>query len=209
MAAPPQKTIKDLTGDWVMNKTLSDPTDPILQMQHIGWFLRKAIGLATVTLHIKQYKAPASESSPPITSTSTSSTNTSTPTSTEMITHIDITQTATGGIQGTTELRTLDDQLREHTDHIFGKLRGRSRFVTVTKEVQDPFLKEGWLEETATKEGGAVRAWSESVDSDWTAEQVWGFEEVEGKRRYVRHVVVTNKQGERKVARLVYDFLET
>lgn len=53
-------------------------------LQGIGWFTRKAIGLATITLDVKQYRDD------------------------EGVEHIDIVQTATGGIKGTTENRTLD-----------------------------------------------------------------------------------------------------
>jgi len=60
------------------NKTLSDDTDAVLALQGVGWWTRKAIGLATLTLHTKQYEKDG-------------------------VTHIDIEQTATGGIKGTTE----------------------------------------------------------------------------------------------------------
>lgn len=53
-------------------------------LQGIGWFKRRAISLATITLDIKQYRDD------------------------EGVEHIDIEQTATGGIKGTTENRTLD-----------------------------------------------------------------------------------------------------
>ena len=46
----------------------------------------------------------------------------------------------------------------------------------------------------------------ESPKGGWTAHQIWGFEDVGGGRRYVRHVVVRKgKKVER--ARLVYDYL--
>lgn len=43
--------------------------------------------------------------------------------------HIDIEQTATGGLKGTSEKRSLDWQPRPHKDHIFGSVEGRTRFV--------------------------------------------------------------------------------
>ena len=140
--------------------------------------MRKAIGLATVTLTVKQYTDEAG------------------------VVHIDISQRATG-ISGTTELRTLDWVAREHSDHIFGKVSGRSRFQPLA-DVSDDFLKTGWLPEM--NETAPVQNLAVSVDSDWTAEQIWGFEEVDGKRMYARHVLVTNRKGERQTARLVYDW---
>jgi hypothetical protein len=77
MAAPAEVTLKDLSGQWVMvsnslarphlwayrlirltylqNKTLSDDPDDVLALQGMGWMTRKAISIATVTLHTKQY----------------------------------------------------------------------------------------------------------------------------------------------------------
>lgn len=50
-----------------------------------------------------------------------------------------------------------------------------------------------------------VQSWVQSLDRTWTAEQAWGFEEVDGKRHYTRRVVV--KDGDKTVrARLVYDY---
>ena len=73
--------------------------------------MRKVLGMATVTLSVKEY---TDESNP-------------------QAYHIDIDQTVTGGIQGTREERVLDWQEREHVDTIFGKLRGKSRFLRGSK----------------------------------------------------------------------------
>lgn len=50
-----------------------------------------------------------------------------------------------------------------------------------------------------------VNTYVESYDKGWTANQVWGFETIDGNRRHVRHVVV-RKGDDWKQARLVYDF---
>jgi len=186
MAAPAEISIKDLSGKWVMNKTLSDDTDPVLALQGVGWWTRKAIGLATVTLHAKQYTK-------------------------EGTTHIDISQTATGGIQGTTETRTLDWQERKHEDHIFGNLNGRSRWLSPSAydEITDAFLKADWLEADPEKGGpdGEVHIESRVVNEEkgWTAQQVWGFALVDGQRYYVRRILVTKGKDELRV-RLVYNW---
>ncbi|KAL2064236.1 hypothetical protein VTL71DRAFT_4730 [Oculimacula yallundae] len=183
MAAPAEVTLKDLSGQWVMNKTLSDDTDALLALQGIGWWTRKAISLATVTLHCKQY-------------------------TTDGVTHIDIDQTATGGVKGTTELRSLDWEEHSHVDHIFGNIKGRARWSS-SQDIDDSFLKEGWLEGDEEKAGPNGEKHVESVakneEKGWTAQQIWGFATVDGKRYYVRRVVVTKGSESLKV-RLVYDF---
>ncbi|KAF5698917.1 hypothetical protein FGLOB1_11708 [Fusarium globosum] len=184
MAAPAEKTTSDLSGKWVLNKTLSDSSEPILSLQGIGYLTRKGIGLATITLDINQYNAPPK---PPNTST-------------DVFTHIDITQSASG-LSSTHENRCLDFNNREHTDWLFGTVRGRSRFVTLD-EIEEDFLKTGWLTEG---DGKFIQSIAESVDNGWVANQIWGFEEINGERRYVRHILVTN--GDKKVtAKLIYDY---
>ena len=140
--------------------------------------MRKAISFATVTLTVKQYIS-----------------------SSDSLTHIDILQVATGGVSSTTENRTLDWEWRDHTDKIFGTLKGRSRWVKLGDVDDDAFLKEGYDD----MEGEHVQSYVENEEKGWTADQVWGFEEINGERRYVRHVVV-RKGEDWKQARLVYDY---
>ncbi|KAI0068315.1 hypothetical protein BV25DRAFT_1846248 [Artomyces pyxidatus] len=181
MAAPPTITTLDLSGTYVMNKTLSDDTDEILRLQGMGWFKRKAIRLATLTLTVRHY-------------------------SEEGVEHIDIDQTLTGGIPASTEIRVLDWQPREHEDPNFGHVLGKSRRIKV-EDIENEFLKTGWLPDTV--EHGTINSYVEShtekSGSSWAAEQVWGFEEINGERRHVRHVAFTGPGGERINVRLVYD----
>ncbi|KAL6715773.1 hypothetical protein ACLMJK_006734 [Lecanora helva] len=187
--------------------------------QNVGWFLRKAISMATITLTISEYTSSSSTSSsisssppPKNTTTTTTTTTPSSPpanptpsSSTTSITHIDIKQTATGGISGTTENRTLDWTYRDHKDGIFGAVRGRSRWVKLSELGDEKeWLREGW--EGAGEEGAEfVQSWVESVGGGWTADQIWGFEVVGGERRYCRRVIV-RKGDDWKLARLVYDY---
>jgi len=179
--------MKALSGVWVMNKSLSDDIDGILALQGISWFLRKAIQYATVTLTIKQYEENRDDST--------------------SVTHIDIEQTATGGIKGTTENRTLDWTEREHNDQLFGELFGKSRWRKLEEIGGDDveFLATGWLDEV--KETGLVESYVVSDESGWTARQIWGFEEFDAKRYYTRHLVV-KKDEEVLKAKLVYDFIQ-
>jgi len=198
MAASATATVKDLNGKWLMNKQLSGDTEAVLSLQGIGWLTRKAIGLATVTQVTKQYPDEADAS----------------------ITHIDFDQMVTGGMKGTTELRTLDWQYRQHVDHIFGSLQGRSRYLKIgqleeaVKDVKGgdaedaKFMAEGWDE--ATKEGEVVESYVESEKSGWVGWQIWGFAdwEVAGKkeRRYVKRVVVKKGKNVKRIV-LVFDWV--
>jgi hypothetical protein len=123
------------------------------------------------------------------------------------VVHIDIEQTTTGGLKGTTELRTLDWEEREHEDHIFGKVKGQTRWIA-TDAIETPFLKEGWLEGEEEKGGPAGETHIESyvvADAGWTATQIWGFAEIDGERRYTRRVSV--KKGDQEIqVRLVYEY---
>jgi len=189
MAAPPEIKLGNLSGDWVMNKTLSDDPDPVLALQGVGWMKRKIIGMATVTLHVKQYDEDGK-------------------------THIDIDQTATGGIKGTTELRTLNWEPKSHKDDLFGSLTGKSRWSSQPPdfpgldEAHINWLQEGWLddgEEAGPNGEKRIESYSASDDNGWVADQIWGFAEVEGKRFYVRRVVI--KKGDKVLKiRMVYDW---
>ncbi|OCK82751.1 hypothetical protein K432DRAFT_380151, partial [Lepidopterella palustris CBS 459.81] len=180
-----------------MNKSLSGDTDSVLALQGIGWLTRKALGLATVTQHLKQYPDAHNPS----------------------VVHIDFSQTVTGGIKGTTELRTLDWQYRPHSDHFFGDLNGRSRWNTIGKigegemkreggEADDvKFLKEGWSAESL--DGEVVESYVEHDNKGWVGWQVWGFADVDvggtKQRRHVRNVVVRKGKEVRRI-KLVFDW---
>ncbi|KAI9866563.1 MAG: hypothetical protein M1813_001115 [Trichoglossum hirsutum] len=189
MAAPETVNMKALSGVFVMNKTISDDIDSILALQGISWLVRKAISYATITLSIKEYDEKLDDSS--------------------SVTHIDIDQTATGGFKGTTENRILDWTPREHSDHLFGELTGKSRWRKLEEiggdEKDAEYLSTGWLDEV--KETGLVESYVVSDEGGWTARQIWGFEEFEEKRYYARHVIV-KKDEEVKYAKLYYDFIK-
>lgn len=149
--------------------------------------------MSTITLDVKQYIAPPS---PPNSDTAP-------------VTHIEIAQTGTGGLKGTAEVRCLDLQWREHSDWMFGHVKGQSRFVAAA-DIADEFLKKGWLEGEEEQGGPAgethIESYVESLENGWTARQIWGFQTVDGERRYSRNVLV-QKGAERVEIRLVYDYL--
>ncbi|KAL2207223.1 hypothetical protein CC79DRAFT_1333024 [Sarocladium strictum] len=188
MAAPADKTIKNFSGQYSLNKSLSESIDPVLSVQGISWLLRTAIGAASITLDVNQYEAPPN---PPNTST-------------DIFTHVDIEQTA-AGLKSTHERRTLDSEYREHSDWLFGTVKGYSAFVAL-EEIEDEHLKKGWLKEGVEGEKNLIKSYVESQDNGWIATQIWGFQEVGGARRYCRNILVT-KGDKRAAVRLVYDYV--
>ncbi|KAL3434297.1 hypothetical protein BDV09DRAFT_170143 [Aspergillus tetrazonus] len=219
MATPTDITFENYNGSWTMDRTISDPTDPILAMQGLSWFMRTTLAWVTITLNTKQYQDAEHPDD-------------------KTIQHIDVDNIVTGGVQGTSEARVTDWKKREHSDTIFGRVEGQSRLirgsakdgkvrpnVDVCTKIQDEkigrFLRgeigadgsetEGFLVDPAGEgfgegEGLWLQSWVESVDSTWTAEQIWGFETINGERYHTRRVVCANN-GEYVLARLVYTFV--
>ncbi|UPK96406.1 hypothetical protein LCI18_007341 [Fusarium solani-melongenae] len=186
MAAPQTKSTKDLNGNWVMNKDLSDSSDPILKLQGIGYLTRKGVGLAAIHLNIKQYEGV------PITPSA----------STCKVTCIEFTQTASG-LKSTEEVRYLDNEFRDQHDWLFGTVKVQARWVGL-EDIDDVFLKEGFLVEGEGK--NLVLSHAVSQGKGWTATQVWGFQVVEDERRYCMRVVVISEDGQKAQARFVYDY---
>lgn len=199
MACPDNTTSRNLNGKFIMNKSLSDDPDPLLALQGLSWLTRKAISFAKVELTIKEYKDDKS------------------------IFHIDITSVASG-LSTTQEDRTLDWEDRPHKDKVFGNVVGRSRFVNLATGTFEPceqymesdlqFLQGKLLKDgkTATKflEDDVVQSYVKNQDNGygWSAEQVWSFEEIQGKRYYTRRCVAKSKDGKKSQRiRLLYDYV--
>ena len=106
--------------------------------------MRRIISLATVTLTVTEYEGE------------------------DGFTHIDIDQVASPGGITSTEKRTLDWEWHDHSDRIFGNVKGRSRWIKLKDIDDDDFLKKGY----ETLEGEFVQGYVESKDSGWTANQV-------------------------------------
>jgi hypothetical protein len=157
---------------------------------------RKAIGLTTITQNLKQSPTTGEDGQP--------------------TTQIIVEQTATGGVKGSTEKRTLDWQYRGHTDWLFGTLQGRSRYNTlkaVLEESKDQgvveedakYLAEGWLKET--EEGEIVESFVDNEGAKWTGWQIWGFAEINGERKLTRRFAIRRKDEDQVVrVRLIYDW---
>ncbi|KAH0292357.1 hypothetical protein M436DRAFT_78830 [Aureobasidium namibiae CBS 147.97] len=183
MAVPDTVNLRNLSGTYNLNKTLSDSTDAALQMQGIGWLVRQAVKFSNVTLIVKQF---VDENG---------------------LVHVDNEQITTGNIRNLEE-RIVDYQCREKNDRIFGKVNGRSRYVKLG-EVETEYLKQGWDEKfLADGDGQVIQVFVDSVgkNPNWAAEQVWGFEVVDGQKRHTRRIVVRKGKEEHNI-RLVYDWV--
>ena len=93
-----------------------------------------------------------------------------------------------------------DWSFRETKDPVMGLVKAKARWIEPSA-ADDEFLLSGWIDEGPQQ----IQAYVESVGDGWTANQVWGFEQREGNRMFVRRVVVKKDQQVEKVS-LVYDF---
>ncbi|KAJ8060981.1 hypothetical protein OCU04_010060 [Sclerotinia nivalis] len=181
MAAPPEKHIHDINGSWLLNKRLSDPIEHILRLQNVNWFIRRGISFAEVTLHTTQTQDENG------------------------LATLTMERVASMGLAGTTEIRQLNWDTKEHKDHVWGNTRIRSRYIpTADVEEGEEFLTLGWLEETAL--GDCIQDKTESAAGSWSSVAVWGFELIKEERRLARHILV-RKGYEIAMAKLVYDYI--
>jgi hypothetical protein len=142
--------------------------------------MRKVLNTAKVTVSIKEWVDPSTG-----------------------LTHVDIVNTPSSGLPSSTEVRVFNNEGIELPHPLFGKIRTRSRWAGAGDLDQiDGYLVKGF-------ESGIdnfIHIVTEHLDYDAVTHQAWGFEEVEGNRRYSRHIVV--KKGEEVLrSKLVYDYL--
>ncbi|KZV76982.1 hypothetical protein PENSPDRAFT_277453 [Peniophora sp. CONT] len=178
MAAPADMTTKNYSGVWQMNKKLGDDYDEILSAQGVGFMKRKAMGAATLTITLRNYVADGIE-------------------------HLETAQKATG-IAGSTDVRALDWS-EKHNEGLFGPVKTQIRRARLD-ELENPFLKSGWTADAA--EQGVIHMRVTSAgNKEWVIDQVWGFEDIKGERRYARKVYLTYGDGKKLEKRLVYDYM--
>ncbi|KIA76015.1 hypothetical protein HK57_00632 [Aspergillus ustus] len=193
MAAPAEMTVATLAGQFVPNKSLSDDADSSLALQGVSWILRKGISLASPKFILTQ------------------STNEN---------GVAVVNISVGGVgSGATETRVLDWEPVDGKNPLFGKTQTRSRLYKSALERSETHSDEDYafLNGTATKDG-APSSWAEDAsgqnlqcvivndEAGWTMEQVWGFEEIDGKRYHTRRSVV-RKDNQVERGRLVYNYV--
>ncbi|OCK73156.1 hypothetical protein K432DRAFT_430726 [Lepidopterella palustris CBS 459.81] len=183
MAPPPESvSTKNFSGKWIFNRHLSNDAAPLLALEGVGWLIRKAIGIATITMHI--YQAP----DPPT---------------------ITCQQHVTGGIKGTTEVRVLDWKYAPRTDYVFGDVSARTRLIKLDEvaaegefDAEDvAFLKEGMGDGADL----VLETVTESAARGWVERQTWAVTELDGERRYVRRMIARKKKEVQRVV-MVFDW---
>ncbi|KAL2817925.1 hypothetical protein BDW59DRAFT_175342 [Aspergillus cavernicola] len=208
MAPSSDAGVLNISGNWIMDKTRSTDLDSVFKLQGIGWITRKAVTASTVTLTITQ----------------TAELDDSTAGSTELIT---LQQVLTGGFGSGPERRPLTWADLKHNDTLFGSVIIRSRYVTgvkdsgcrvrpvlecqtqVTGSDIESFLTEAVVmgQNTHATEEYIEKAFIQdfvcSVNSGWTAEQLWALETI-GEEEYLTRKVVVAKGTSNECARVFY-----
>lgn len=112
----------------------------------------------------------------------------------------------------------LDWSEQKHSDKVWGKSLRKAKMVNLDNfqmegkgsEEDKDFLAAKKLKDGKTNSGFLddehVQILSVSQNGHGTVEMVWGFEEIEGGRRYTRRVVARSGDKVERV-RLVYDYL--
>ncbi|KAH7394281.1 hypothetical protein BKA66DRAFT_567238 [Pyrenochaeta sp. MPI-SDFR-AT-0127] len=180
MAAPPDKFIGNLNGRWLLNKTLSDDYERVMSLQGVAWLVRKAICRASTTISIRQ------EGVGPATT-------------------IALDNTSNLGVQGTTEVRQLDWEFATHNDFVWGNVRGRSKFVSIT-DTPAGFPAANARDDAQNEDSELLYNEIEALNGSWKSQMLWGFEIIDGSRYFVRHVKAS-RGSEHATARLVYNYL--
>lgn len=177
MAVPSTVNTQNLSGIYTLNRTLSDSSQAMLEMQNVGFFIRQAVQYSNITVSLKQYTHPDTGSQ-----------------------HLDQEQVSTGGVRNV-EDRVMDWEWTDKSNWIWGMVHGRSRYVEIAA-VDDEWLREGWGEDG----GEMVEMFAESDKDGWSAWQVWGFATVEAERRHVRKILAKRKGWKDERVRMVYDW---
>ncbi|KAJ3530261.1 hypothetical protein NMY22_g8646 [Coprinellus aureogranulatus] len=207
MALPSSITTQNLSGRFTLNKTLSDnatidnilslqgraiapsskdPADERTPSQGIGWIKRKAISIGTITLTFKHFIDDKG------------------------VEHFDIDNHLTGGIPGSQEKRPVDGVERPRSDMHFGP----QLFYTKRRAPNDVdglshFLKNGWTKDTL--ENGLleteIKSDTAKSGTKWSEKHTWGIEEVNGERRFTRHLEFEGPKGQRSEVIMYFDYL--
>ncbi|KAE8415981.1 hypothetical protein BDV36DRAFT_297493 [Aspergillus pseudocaelatus] len=113
MTAPLSDTsIRNLSGTWVMDKSLSTHLGTVFQLQGVGWVTRKAVAASSATLRISRESETESNGL-----------------STEPAEWMVLEPALTGGLKGVPEKRSLAWTEVEHNDILFGRVIILSHYI--------------------------------------------------------------------------------
>lgn len=175
-------TTLNISGKYMQNKSQSDDTDEILRLQGVSWMTRTIIRNATLYLTINHRNEDGVEV-------------------------ITVDQALSGGLGSSSETRILDWTEREVDDTLYGPVVTKTRRAKL-EDIDNDFLKQDWPEDV--KEHGLIHTSGHSdtpkSGKSWVADMTWGIQEIEGQRKYTRHVYFIGPGGEVIKARLAYDY---
>ncbi|KAJ7072942.1 hypothetical protein C8F01DRAFT_1243955 [Mycena amicta] len=105
----------------------------------------------------------------------------------------------------------VDWQERQKQHEVFGVTMGQMRRVK-THELDAHFLRAGWTSDTRKHGVLQRRVWGTWQGREWTVMETFGIEEIDGQRRFARHVrtTVVGSDGQEKQVndwRLVCDYV--
>ncbi|KAI8240588.1 hypothetical protein K4K57_001775 [Colletotrichum sp. SAR 10_99] len=183
MAAPGTKTIRNLNGTWIVNRSLSDDLSDTLAMQGLSWITRKVLTSGGISLSITQNSLTSEDSGD------------------DPIFSIHQEQTVTPGNFKSEDNYVLDGVGRGQKTQAFGALVTNVKFVSIDK-VQCGDLG-GRLRESGVTE--VIEEFSTSKKGAWSTLTTWALEDVDSQRRLTQSST-TEKNGNSVTARLVYDF---
>ncbi|KAL2787194.1 hypothetical protein BJX66DRAFT_346349 [Aspergillus keveii] len=221
VSPPATLSIRDLNGDWSIDKSKTENLDGALKLQGIGWLRRKAVSSGTITLKITQ--------TTPETTAATASNGASTATAEPV--KLMMQQGLRGIFPGVEQTRSLDWMEHDHVDAVSGAaISVQSRFVNGTRGADGKVRPELDVE-TAVKKGevgeylgAAVEVFGEHGNGDvverafvqdfisggaegWTAEQIWAVEKIGGEVRLTCKAVAAKGSAIEKAV-LFYQFGE-
>ncbi|RDW90312.1 uncharacterized protein DSM5745_02087 [Aspergillus mulundensis] len=204
MASPLNVTVRNLTGSWALNQTLSSSPSPALELQGVSWLVRSAIASAPVTITTEQSETLDEKVGNEITTiASTQSTLGRT---------VDDVKYLKRGPDGEGQWSD-EEEIKDHP--LFGSMSVRSRWARMRKSTLDEkFTIEGMNDEAEVGEGEeddeateeeVIEVIVHGTTGGWISHQIWAFEEIDGQRYHTRRARVT-KDEKVVTVRMVYDW---
>lgn len=126
MAAPDSVTMTNISGSYTMSKPLSDDAGPMLSLQGVGFLLRNAMKIGTLTLNVTHTRPDGVDT-------------------------LATTAVPMGGFKGNTSERKLNGEVVPQKDFMFGECE-ITPSVKKVGEIEDEWLMEGWVEDVVFDE---------------------------------------------------------
>ncbi|KAL4973634.1 hypothetical protein BDW66DRAFT_101009 [Aspergillus desertorum] len=226
---------EQFVGQWAMDKSLCSDLEPILKLQGLSWPLRKMVCLAGVRIEIMSETDPDPTKTVITVNVTPTGTPTGLGASTE-VRKMDWSPSEKNDfLFGLCQERTQFLYPKEGDDEYERAEKGPGLYPDVEMQTKVGDLRAGRFLRGEINEDGSESFWDftgrgegagekeKGVQMDgpawihtfvrnlqgggWTAEQIWGFEAINGERCHTRRVVVANTAGQYVLARLVYKYL--